>query len=232
LRGTTGQLRSMLDDHDHPLTYRWTALFSGKQATAAADIGLDLIHRWQEPHRVYHTIEHLSTCLDLADIHCARAVDPRFVAIALWYHDAVYDPQRSDNEALSAELALNDLQWLGESELFRQRVATAIRATADHVSGDDPDIALILDIDLAILGSEAANYDHFERAIRREYQHVPWAAFRRERAHILARFLERKVIGHSAVIDNDQARKNLTRAIHALETSEDELTFADHFTGV
>lgn len=224
-------MRSMHDDdQDHPLMYRWTALFSGKQAPTAADIGFDLLKRWQEPHRVYHTIDHLSACLDLADTHCARAVDPRFVALVLWYHDAVYDPNCSDNEALSAELALNDLQWLGESEPFSQRVATAIRATADHIASSDPDIALIVDIDLAILGSEAAVYNAFEHAIRREYQHVPWAAFRRGRTQILTRFLEQEVIGQSSVIDNIQAHQNIARAIHALECSDDETTFADRLT--
>jgi predicted metal-dependent HD superfamily phosphohydrolase len=221
----------MQEAEDHPLTLRWNALFRGRQVSEAADIGIDLIRRWQEPQRTYHTIEHLDMCLQLLEVHLESAKDPRFVEMALWYHDAVYDPKRTDNETKSAELALNDLEWIGEDSRWSKRVAAAILATATHQTGGDPDIGLILDIDLAILASDSAAYRQFELNIRHEYRHAHWVAFCNGRIRILNDFLARDRIYQSGLFDETRARHNLTRAVQVLTTCPDEANYSAQLSG-
>ena len=71
-------------------------------AAAVTATGAELLDRWQEPHRHYHTIDHLAAVLSIVDAQADEADDPQAVRLAAWFHDAVYDPRRTDNEELSA----------------------------------------------------------------------------------------------------------------------------------
>src|SRR5689334_15382646 len=62
------------------------------------DLGADLLARWREPHRHYHTDEHLAFMLEIIDRHADLADDADAVRLAAWFHDAVYDPRAADNE--------------------------------------------------------------------------------------------------------------------------------------
>ena len=151
----------------------------------------DLLARWSEPHRHYHGLCHLEACLALFEDHRDLAERPGEVLAALLFHDAIYDPTRADNEARSADLAR---AWLTEVRPDAlDRVQAMILATRTHVP-EGADAALVLDVDLAILGADPARYDGFERAIRAEYAHVPEEAYRAGRVAILAAFHARAPI--------------------------------------
>ncbi|WP_153505985.1 HD domain-containing protein [Cumulibacter manganitolerans] len=170
----------------------WTP-YAGDTAAARAEWA-SLIDRWSEPHRAYHTLEHLLLMLELLAAHGADAE----TMLAAWYHDAVYDPRSSTNEADSAALAARALGELGLGRLA-ERVSGLVLRTAGHDGEDlDEQTALLLDADLAILGQPPAIYLRYVEGVRREYAHVPDAEFRTARSAVMAGFLDRGRIYRTA----------------------------------
>ena len=175
-----------------------------------------LIARYREPHRHYHGVAHLDSCL--RELEPARGAGSRIgeVLLALLFHDAVYDPERSDNEALSAVLAEGVLREAHASEEVIARVVQMVLATKDHDARGDADTALLLDTDLSILGADEAVYESFEEAIRKEYAFVPDTLFREGRRAVLQGFLRRPRIYLTDVFHQrleSQARINLLRHV-------------------
>jgi predicted metal-dependent HD superfamily phosphohydrolase len=153
-----------------------------------AATGTSLLGRWSEPHRHYHTTEHLADMLSIVDAHEDAAADPRAVRLAAWFHDAVYDPRETDNEELSARLAEETLPRLGVDPT---EVARLVRLTSRHnPAPDDRNGALLVDADLAVLARPPAEYRLYVRAVRAEYAHVPDDAFNAGRAAVLRGLLD------------------------------------------
>jgi predicted metal-dependent HD superfamily phosphohydrolase len=175
-----------------------------------------LVAAYSEPHRHYHTLQHLRECLAHFDASASLARRPAEVELALWFHDAVYDPQRTDNEERSAAWARASVLAAGCEEAVAQRVHDLVLATRTHeAAGDDPDTRLLLDIDLAILGAAPARFAEYERQVRAEYAHVPEPAFRAGRSRILAGFLARPRLYATQVFHDaleERARSNLQRS--------------------
>ncbi|HYE41795.1 MAG TPA: phosphohydrolase [Caulobacteraceae bacterium] len=151
---------------------------------------------YAEPHRRYHTLEHVHDCLRLLDGVAGLAeADQRVLQYAIWWHDGVYDTTRSDNEEASAILAERDLAGLGEPPGVRAEVARLIRLTKGHtVEPGDRLGALLVSIDLSILGREPIAYERYAAQIRDEYGWVPADAYHAGRAEVLRRFLEAPAI--------------------------------------
>jgi predicted metal-dependent HD superfamily phosphohydrolase len=192
-------------------------------AAAAADRAFDrLAAAYQEPHRRYHTLEHVAETLAVVDRLRDQGVDPIAVPLAVWYHDAVYDPRAHDNEGRSADLAREALAALGVAEPLALKVEALVRATA-HLAGNeapaDFDTTVLLDADLAILGSDATRYARYAAAVREEYAFVPDDAYRGGRAAVLERFLARPRIYRTDLLHSDceeAARRNLRAEIDRL----------------
>lgn len=198
---------------------RWDDAWHGIGARGldAAVLGA-LLARYAEPQRHYHTVRHLEDCFARFVTARARMTDPGEVAIALLYHDAVYDPRASDNEARSAELAVAEMDRRGAAPAAADRVRELILATRHAESPSTTDGALLVDIDLGILAADEPRFDEYERDVRSEYAWVPGSLFRRKRREILQGFLERPRIFASGAFDADEARarSNLTRSIARL----------------
>lgn len=176
-----------------------------------------LLECYAEPQRAYHTLQHLEECLLLLDDAKATGLiaQPDLIEMALWFHDAVYDPQRHENEELSAQMAL---EALGSSEMARE-VARLILLTKSHQPGDGPDDAWIIDIDLAIFAQPMERVREYERQIRAEYAWVPQAVYAEKRAEILTGFLKREHIYLTAWARErleSQARANLRALIDSI----------------
>lgn len=200
---------------------RWTALW--RRLGARGD-GLAVFTRlaaaYAEPTRAYHTAEHIENCLTLLDGSRALARHADEVEAAVWFHDAVYVSTRSDNEERSAELARDSLRHAGVASAAAGRIATMVLATRHQAAPDEPDAALLCDIDLSILGGSPEVFDGFERRIRQEYSWVPEAAYRRTRSTILRAFLERRRIYQTDWFRQRyeaQARANLERLLRDLD---------------
>jgi predicted metal-dependent HD superfamily phosphohydrolase len=154
-------------------------------------IAADLLRRYAEPHRRYHTTEHLAAVLDRVDDLLAETHDADAVRLAAWFHDAVYDPVRDDNEERSAVLAE---RMLAETDLPAgtvAEVARLVRLTTTHDPAEgDRDGAVLCDADLAILAAPPDGYAAYAAAVREEYAAVPDEVFREGRAGVLRSLLE------------------------------------------
>lgn len=194
----------------------WAAAWSAAGATDDGEAVLaDLLARYAEPHRAYHTLDHVRDCL--AHVAAARHLlaRPAEAELAVWFHDAIYDPRRGDNEERSARLAEGVLSAAGIEGETARRIGDLIRLTAHARDDLDGDAAVVCDADLAILGAEPARFDAYDAAIRREYDWVPEDVYRRERGRVLAGFLVRPRLYHTAHFRERfeaRARENLRRS--------------------
>ena len=184
------------------------------------DLAARLLTAYGEPHRAYHTVEHLRACLELLDQTRDAAERLAEVEAALWFHDAVYNPRAHDNEARSASWARSALTAGGVAEEIVTRVARLVMATAHDVQcAISPDAALVVDIDLAILGAEPGAFDRYEKAVRAEYSWVDDDAWRQGRAAMVEGFLRRETIYRTPTLFRRleaNARKNLRRSLARL----------------
>jgi predicted metal-dependent HD superfamily phosphohydrolase len=170
--------------------------------------------------RHYHTVEHLAACLRELDTARFLAEHPAEVEIALWFHDAVYRTRARDNEARSAAWAVEFLGAGGAAAAVRVRVERHIMATRHSKTAASGDTALVVDVDLSILGQPPEIYRAFEANVRREYWWVPAPVFRRERARILRQLIGRKRVYYTEVFRDryeQQARRNVEAAIAMLD---------------
>jgi len=184
----------------------------------------ELRRRHAEPHRAYHDWHHIAALLDLHGELDGRFADAQAVLLAVLFHDAIYDPRASDNEEQSARLLETELAGKRD-EATLARAAALVRATRAHAvpqglpADEAGDMALFLDMDLAILGAEPAAFDRYEAQVRREYAHVPDEAFRLGRAAVLERFAQRGQLYFSdwgRARFEAAARANLARSLAAL----------------
>ncbi|MFI9510132.1 metal-dependent phosphohydrolase [Nocardia sp. NPDC052566] len=160
----------------------WVAL----AGDTAREVGAELIDRYREPHRRYHTVDHLATMLHVIDELAADADDVDAVRYAAFFHDAVYAIDRPDNEERSAELAESVLESLGAPAELVDEVVRLVRLTATHhAAPGDRNGSVLCDADLAILAAAEPEYVAYTEAIRQEYHQVPDEAFRLGRAAVL-----------------------------------------------
>jgi len=169
---------------------------------------------YAEPHRHYHDERHLDDCLrQLDDIHDLGDRERRFLRWAILWHDAIYDPQRTDNEERSAELAFRELSECGVSASDAAEVAQLIRLTKGHrVETGDSLGALLVSIDLSILGADPDRYSSYVAGVRREYAHVSDEAWRSGRAAMLRRLMESDPLYPDSRFQaalEEQARQNM-----------------------
>lgn len=172
-----------------------------------------VLEAYSEPQRHYHAVQHLEECLSHFDEVHDLAHHPGEVAIALWFHDAIYDPQRKDNEAQSAAWALEALTEADAT--VRERVRDLILATRHDAIPADADQRLLVDIDLAILGAAPARFAEYDAQIRAEYRWVPRLVYGLKRKAVLKGFLRREPIFATDWFRSryeTQARANLAAA--------------------
>ena len=211
--------RATLDSRVTPLA-RWEACWRALGAVPPRVLLEELLARYREPHRAYHTLQHLEECfaaLDLLGNACER---PAEVALGLWFHDAIYDTKRTDNEALSADWAERSAREAGLTHDLAARVRELVLVTKHDGVPSGADASLLVDIDLGILGAAPARFDEYETQVRFEYSWVPEDGFRSGRIRVLRSFLERPNIYATPRVRAERearARENLTRSIAQLE---------------
>ncbi|MFC9652481.1 MULTISPECIES: HD domain-containing protein [unclassified Streptomyces] len=179
-----------------------------------------LLARWAEPQRRYHTTDHLLAVLDHIDTLAEYADDPDVVRLAAWFHDAVYQPDRSENEERSARLAERALPEAGLSDDRTREVARLVRLTTTHAAAPgDRDGAVLCDADLAVLAGGPEAYAAYTAAVREEYGFVPDDAFRTGRAAVLEQLLALPALFRTPYGAREweaRARANLTDELRGL----------------
>ncbi|MDT0378486.1 hypothetical protein RM572_06800 [Streptomyces sp. DSM 42041] len=176
------------------LLARWRELLvrtrGGTTEPAPEAYGRDLLDRWEERQRHYHTVRHLRAVLDRVDELAAHAADPDAVRLAAWFHDAVYRPDRSENEERSAQLAERALPEAGVPDGTTAEVARLVRLTVTHApEPGDANGETLCDADLAVLAGSPEEYAHYAASVRQEYGFVPDEMFREGRAAVLRQLL-------------------------------------------
>ncbi len=187
--------------------------------SANSEKTFNLLHDlYSENHRAYHNLNHINFLLELFRQFDEYIEDRVCVFFAIWFHDAVYDPQKNDNERRSAELAARCLREISLPKEKISKIEKIILATEKHLLCEnlDSDGKLFLDFDLAILGAESDIYDEYAKAIRKEYDFVSDEDYKRARARVLQNFLKRETIYFTEIVCEKfeaKARANIEREI-------------------
>ena len=171
---------------------------------------------YSEKHRHYHTQQHINACLLHLDNSINLATNPYEIEIALWFHDAIYQPYSADNELKSALWAKKFLFENNVDKVIITRIYNLIMVTLHNGLINTADEALMIDIDLTILGNHADVYQIFEKNIRKEYRFVPYFLYKKKRAEILQGFLDQARIYHTECflkLFEKLARKNIQKTL-------------------
>lgn len=167
---------------------QWVGLFwrLGAPAEDASATGTALLDRWSASPRHYHDRRHLVAVLDA--VTTLDGSDT--VLMSAWWHDAIYDPRRDDNEQRSADLAAETLAGLGLDPAVITEVVRLVLLTIDHVTVEsDVDGQVLCDADLGVLAGEPAVYDSYVADVRREYAFVDDTGWRAGRSTVLRQLL-------------------------------------------
>lgn len=180
-----------------------------------------LLERHREVHRHYHTATHVMwVCRHVVELASKHPVPDVHAALAAaLFHDAVYQPTSSTNEADSAALAVRHLHDIGWADDRVAAVDALIMATADHLPADTGQ-EVLLDADLAILGAQAGHYQAYATGVRAEYAHIDDQAWQRGRASVLQHFLERPNIYCTTTMQQSsehRARANMSAELASLQ---------------
>jgi predicted metal-dependent HD superfamily phosphohydrolase len=203
-------------NHATPARFHELCRRAGVAEDLAGKVFADLASLYAEDHRKYHNISHIDRMLGWLDATGERNDS---VELAIWFHDAVYDPLGKDNEALSARYFTDHLGSYVTASLNEdvERLILATDASRPRTGREDEN--LIIDIDLSILGASPKDYAAYRVAIRSEYSAVPEGKFTAGRAAILRRFLSQPIYstGFFGQLES-QARLNIQDELESLET--------------
>ena len=194
-----------------------------------AQVYQELLDCYGQPHRAYHSVQHLVECIDLFEQVSHLAAQPAQLELALWFHDAVYQTQpqplpdqphhaQNSNEQRSADWAAQFLHRCGANPAMIEQVMGLIMATQSH-QASNADQQLMVDIDLAILGSTPTRFAQYQQQICKEYDFVAPALFAIKRREVLIGFYQRPRIYQTAYFYahyEQPARQNLQDALHGL----------------
>ena len=197
----------------------WRQLGAGDSPALRRLYG-DVLGRYSEPHRHYHTYQHLAECFAKVQEIITVAQHPAEVNVGLWFHDVIYDTRRHDNEERSADWARKAAQEFGASAASAQRIYDLIMFTRHAAEPVGIDAQVLVDADLSILGAQPARFQEYEAQVRSEYGWVPDETFRTTRAKILKEFLDRPHVfstAHFRERYEAHARRNLQYSLVNLE---------------
>lgn len=194
---------------------------------AHLDLRERLVAAYDEPHRSYHDLRHLDEVLERIQVLVEAAgdslrqhIDLDAVLLAAWFHDAVYDGNR-DDEDRSAALVERELGAVSVDGDLVTEVARLVRLTATHeVAEGDLAGELLCDADLGILAADQERYQEYAAAVRVEYQHIGDEDFRTGRTEVLRRLLEAPTLFSTAYAKRHwepAARANVKREMTQLE---------------
>ena len=182
----------------------------------------NLTDLYNSEDRFYHNLSHIEALLKLSEEHRQLLESQKNIDFVIWYHDAIYDASKSNNEEESAQLAKKDLTKLGLDANIIENCYDLIIATKTHQLPKDLDSfdsQFLLDIDLSILASERAKYIEYTQHIRKEYTIYPDSIYKEGRKKVLRHFLEMEHIYKTELFQNlweFRAKENLSYEISLL----------------
>ncbi len=207
------------------LMNRWRNLLARTTKIGAPDHSwTEIVRAYTQPHRGYHTFQHLDECFAEFDEVRDKIEDVDAVEYTIYFHDIVYNFGKPKAGALSSEeksahLADRRLKEMGVDARTVAKVGKYVMWTGNHtLPTDDPDLKHLLDIDLAIFGQSEARFDEYEDQIGHEYSWASPDLYRKERAKLLTKFRAGPIYktDYFRRKYEDRARANLARSIEKL----------------
>lgn len=214
-------LSQAVDTHSlhENLKIRWDSLWDRFHLIPRTGLFETIISRWSESHRHYHTTYHLFECLNALDEISLYTEDCRPIEFALWYHDIFHNVGMQSNEEKSAQLALSSFVKSGGDSTVGLRIRDLIMSTSHRDPIKTCDAAIIVDVDLWILGSSSDRFDQYEKQVRSEYPQMNDLFFAQGRTRLLKKFSEKKFIYRTPLFRSsreDVARDNIDRSLRYL----------------
>ncbi|KAJ7677976.1 hypothetical protein DFH06DRAFT_1422360 [Mycena polygramma] len=186
----------------------------------------ELQTRYSEPRRHYHTLQHISYMLKALD---STGRGNEMIELAIWFHDCIYDPVKGgpSNERESILVWEEFVESTLSSDManLKEPVSALIEVTISHRLPEvlpkrlsPPEVAIFLDLDMAILADSPPIYEKYSQQIREEYSHYPTETYRLGRAKVLQGFLlqERIFLGPETEGMEQRARENIQGEINRL----------------
>ncbi|MES2734646.1 MAG: hypothetical protein V4714_23055 [Bacteroidota bacterium] len=170
-------------------------------------------------NRHYHNLEHIQAMLNNVEAYQLELEDADAVRFAVWFHDVIYQPIRTDNEEKSADFAVAALQQLDLPLAKITQVKALILRTknhSEHLANESSDVQFFLDFDLTILGANWDKYQEYTEQIRLEYHMFPDFMYKAGRAKMLRKFLELPFIyrtSHFRSSLEKQAKENIQKEL-------------------
>lgn len=198
---------------------RWSEIFEEMGLRGEPEIHAELRRHYSEASRAFHTLHRVWECLELFERVRDSAEYPNELELAIWFHDALYDVRRADNELRSAEWARTVLLASGAAEDMVDRVYNLVLVTSPQAEPESEDECLMVDIDLSVLGARPRRYEEYERQLRLEYRHVPQSLYQSMRKKELRDWLGRPRIYMTEWFRSRYetlARANLQRALRRM----------------
>ena len=184
------------------------------------EVFFELVTAYSSADRFYHNLEHIYHVLETIEQMHSLSLNFPLIQLAAWFHDVIYDPKTKNNEEKSAEYAQVALNSLKIPKTKIETVTNLILSTKTHQAlPTDIESQILVDADLAILGSSESEYRSYAQAIRQEYSWIPDADYRVGRKQVLQRFLQREKIYFTHQLFTaleDKARQNLQAEVAAL----------------
>lgn len=150
----------------------------------------EIVKQYDASGRYYHNFLHLEALYIELGPYLSEIENTDALLMALFYHDAVYNTLRSNNEEKSAQLAQQKMHQLGFPTVDIHLCYQMILATKAHRISPNKDINLFTDADLSILGKSSEQYRDYVRYIRREYRYYPDFLYLPARKKVLQHFLK------------------------------------------
>lgn len=177
-------LRTGYEDFLPDLQEKWNQAYPYD----TADIFKKIVNKHTQKGRYYHNLSHLHSMLLLLDEYPEAIEHKKDVQLTIFFHDIIYDATKKGNEEKSARMAQ---KLLGEQ--CTQLIQQFILSTKKHQPLNNlHENAVLLDLDLAILGGSLELYDAYRVAIRMEYNAYPKLLYKPGRKKVLQKFLERE----------------------------------------
>ncbi len=166
----------------------WRSLGTHDDGQATLEL---LLSMHNDPARRVHAAQHLLDCFAKLKRWHQETQHFHQVALAIWFHDALFDPQRHDNEARSARLASDRLSAAKVAPETVQRVRELIISSRPGEQLNTREARLLHDIDRAVFGASSESYNRYERNLRHENSHIGDFIYRRKRIEQLQALLTR-----------------------------------------
>jgi len=150
-----------------------------KDQLAKLGLGMEILNPYREPHRFYHTVEHLD---DLCDqLEKKGFGDNDALLLATVFHDIIYDPRSATNEEDSVRYFNNTFNG---DQLLKDEVTGIILDTKTHKPNSELS-HIFCQADLNILNQPFDKLLKYEQQIFKEFQFVDYAVYKEKRVEVL-----------------------------------------------